>query len=135
MDSRRTLVASAAMNVPQLLRFLVVGVLNTGFSYGVYALGLYLGLRYELANLLSLVLGILFSFRTQKAWVFTGARSAHFGRFVLAWGVIYLFNIGLIRLGIGLGLDAYLAGAAALPFVVCASYLVQNHLVFRTKKP
>jgi hypothetical protein len=54
---------------------------------------------------------------------------------VIAWGVIYLFNIGLIRLGIGLGLDAYLAGAAALPFVVAASYLVQNHIVFRIKRP
>jgi putative flippase GtrA len=56
MDFPRALTASAAMNVPQLLRFLVVGVLNTGFSYGVYALGLYVGMRYELANLLSLVL-------------------------------------------------------------------------------
>jgi len=38
------------MNVPQLLRFLGVGVLNTGISYGAYALGLFAGLRYELIS-------------------------------------------------------------------------------------
>jgi putative flippase GtrA len=45
-----------------LLRFLLVGVLNTAFGYLLFALLLALGLKVPLALLLATVGGVLFNF-------------------------------------------------------------------------
>lgn len=112
-------------------RFVLVGILNTSFSYGIYAVLLFVGFGYALANFVALVMGILFSFKTQGRLVFGNPDNRLFGRFVLSWALIYLCTITLIGWIIALGLDAYSAGALALPFSVVLSYLIQKHFVFR----
>lgn len=115
-----------------IVRFLAVGTLNTAFSYAIYAGFLYLGLGYQIANLIALVLGILFSFKTQGQLVFKNTDNRLFGRFLLSWVLVYLGTITLIGRIIALGFDAYTAGALALPFSVALSYLIQKYYVFRT---
>ena len=115
----------------QFLRFLMVGMLNTGFSYGVYAALIWLGLPYVWANLGSLVLGILFSFRTQGRLVFRNAANRLFGRFVVAWSVIFVLHTGIIAGFVRVGANAYLAGALALVPVALLSFVVQKFFVFR----
>lgn len=115
-----------------IVRFLAVGTLNTAFSYAIYAGFLYLGLGYQLANLIALVLGILFSFKTQGRLVFKNTDNRLFGRFLISWVMIYLGAITLIGRIIALGFDAYTAGALALPFSIALSYLMQKYYVFRT---
>jgi putative flippase GtrA len=115
----------------QLVRFLAVGLLNTGFSYSVYAFFVWLGLSYVVANLLSLLAGIVFSFRTQGKLVFGNADARLFGKYVLVWLVIFLVNIGCIRVALGFGANAYLAGALALVPTVALSYVLQKFVVFR----
>jgi len=112
------------------LRFVIVGSVNTSFSYGVYALLLWAGLPFVWANLGSLVLGILFSFRTQGRLVFGSRDDRRFFRFVLCWGLIWVINILLIAGLIQLGFDAYWAGFLALLPVTVLSYLVQKLIVF-----
>jgi putative flippase GtrA len=112
------------------LRFVIVGSVNTSFSYGVYALLLWAGLPFILANLGSLVLGILFSFRTQGRLVFGSRDNRRFFHFVVCWGMIWVVNILLIAGLIQLGFDAYLAGLLALLPVTALSYLVQKLIVF-----
>lgn len=115
------------------MRFLLVGGVNTAFSYAIYVVALYLGVTYALANLCALLLGILFSFRTQGALVFGNRDGSLIWRFAAAWGVIYIFNIGLIGLLLRAGLDAYVAGAVALPFTSVLSYFIQKRVVFGRK--
>ena len=121
--------------LPRVVRFLTVGLINTGFSYLIYAIGLFVGLPFTFANLIACLIGIFFSFRTQGAWVFKDAHDPKFLRFVLVWISIYLVNIGLIALILDFGLDAYWAGAIALPFIVVLSYFAQRFFVFRPAKP
>lgn len=113
------------------VRFLVVGMLNTAFSYAIYAGFLFVGLSYQLANLIAVVIGILFSFKTQGYLVFKNSDNRLFGRFLISWVLIYLCTIALIGRIMTLGFDAYLAGALALPFSVTLSYLTQRYFVFR----
>lgn len=115
-------------------RYLVVGVANTAFAYGVYAAALYLGASYPVASLISLIAGILLSFRTQGKFVFRNENSRLFGRFVLSWVFAYLVNIGLIAGFLRLGFDAFTAGALALPFNVVLGFLLQRFLVFGKAK-
>lgn len=112
------------------IRFVLVGLLNTTFSYLIYALLLFLGLGYQLANFLALVVGILFSFRTQGHLVFNNPDNRLLGRFILSWTLIYLCTIALIGRVMTLGLDAYSAGALSLPFSVVLSYVAQRYFVF-----
>lgn len=115
----------------RLIRYVLVGVLNTGFGYLIYASLLFLGLGYQLANFLSLVVGILFSFKTQGHLVFNNPDNRLLGRFVIGWVLIYVCTIALIGRIIAFGFDAYSAGALALPFSVALSYPMQKYFVFR----
>ena len=115
----------------QAIRFILVGLLNTTFSYLIYAALLFVGLGYQLANLLALVVGILFSFKTMGHLVFRNSSNRLLGRFVLSWAAIYVCVIFLIGRIMTLGFDAYAAGAIALPFSVALSYLSQRYFVFR----
>ena len=114
----------------EFVRFLLVGLLNTGFSYAVYVLFLYLGLTYVLANLMALLLGIMFSFRSQSALVFRRRNPRLMVRFAACWLMIFGLNIGVITLLMRTGFDAYVAGALALLPMTLISYFVQRLLVF-----
>lgn len=117
----------------QLLRFLAVGTLNTGFSFGVYSSLIYLGWDFRLANFLALVIGVLFSFKTQSVLVFFNSDNRLLWRFIIGWAVIYFATIELIGYFISLGLDAYSAGALAVPFSAMLSYLIQKRFVFYSR--
>jgi putative flippase GtrA len=112
------------------VRFVLVGVLNTAFAYGMYAALLWLGLPYALANLGSLVLGIAFSFVTQGRLVFGNRDNRLLPRFAACWVILYFVNVGLIALLIRFGMDAYSAGALALLPMAISSFFVQRYVVF-----
>lgn len=118
----------------QFIRFLMVGMVNTIFSYGVYALLLFLGIEYKVANFGALFAGIIFSFKTQGRFVFNNADYKSFFRFTCCMMIIYLLNIFIIGKLISVGFDAYQAGAVALIPVTLVSYFAQKLIVFRQRK-
>ncbi len=115
----------------RFMRYLAVGLANTAFSYGIYALGIALGLAYFVANLVALVCGICGGFQAHKRLVFKMASRYSFVYFVAVWAVLYLFNITLIGWLMARGFNAYMAGALALPPTTVLSYGMQRLLVFR----
>lgn len=117
--------------VMQFIRFGLIGAVNTSISYGIYALLLYMGLNYALANLGSLILGIGVSFFSQGRFVFGNASIDRLPHFILLWGSLYLVNIGLIALFMRFGINAYLGGALALVPITLLSFVCQRYLVFR----
>lgn len=118
----------------QVVRFFIVGCINTAFSYSIYATLLYIGMPFVVANFGALLLGILFSFRTQGRFVFNNRATRLIFRFVACWGVIFLINIAFIAMLIRAGLNAYWGGALALVPVTLLSYFVQRFLVFNTSR-
>jgi putative flippase GtrA len=118
-----------------LVRYVVVGVGNTAFSYGVYAAALAAGASFPVASLISLLAGIALSFKTQGRFVFRNASNALFGRFLLSWALIYALNVGVIAVFVRLGFSAFVAGALALPFNVAFGFVLQKLFVFAPGKP
>jgi putative flippase GtrA len=114
-------------------RFMIVGMINTAFSYGLYAFFVFMGLRIPMASLAALLLGILFSFSTQGTLVFRNATRLTFIKFVAAWLAIYLVNLGIIEGFMQMGLNAYQSGALATLPVTALSYLILNFIVFRAR--
>lgn len=118
----------------QVIRYGYVGVINTAFSYGVYALVVFIGLGYEIASLVSIIIGIMFSFITQGVVVFKGISFSAFARYVLVWCFLYFVNIGLIGLLQNIPLDLYQAGAVATVPIVLMGYFCMKYFVFRPAK-
>lgn len=114
----------------RFLRFVLVGLLNTGFSYSLYTLMVWLGFHFAAANLCATLAGIAFSFCTQGMLVFGSYDWRLLGRFVPVWIGIYGINVALIALLVGAGFSAYSAGAMALPPTVLLSFLLQKRFVF-----
>lgn len=112
------------------MRFIVTGIVNTAFAFGCYALFLKLGLSYQIANLLALIIGIVFSFKMHARFVFREKDNRLIGRFALSWIFIYFLNIFTISQLLHIVSDAYLAGALAIPVSVIASFLLQKRFVF-----
>lgn len=76
----------------RVARFIAVGVLNTAFGYGVFAAAYALGAHYSLATFLSVVLGVLFNFKSFERLVFSDRQSGKFLRFLSVYAVIYAAN-------------------------------------------
>ena len=115
----------------RFFRFLLIGGINTAFSYGLYAFLVFLGINYAIASLMALIVGILFSFKTQATFVFNNSDNRLLGRFIICWVLIYIGNIAFIKAMLMLGLDVYVAGALAIPPITILSYLMQKFIVFR----
>ena len=122
--------------VGQIKRFVVAGLFNTGFSYAIYAVGLWFGLPYPVANFAALIGGVLMGFVTQGRFVFRRFETRRFPLFVLTWLLLWGLNLLLITMFLPiLNGNAYLAGAGAMVVVVALSFIIQKYLVFADRSP
>jgi len=113
-----------------MFRFVFVGAASTAVSYGVYALLVFAGLNYAVANLGGLVAGVLFSFKVQGAIVFGNSDNRLVWRFAACWLAIYVVNVSLIGEFIALGIDKFVAGLLPIPWTAALSYFTQRFVVF-----
>ena len=114
-----------------LVRFIAVGVLNTAFSYLLYA-GLVLShIDYRLALTICSAVTIVWNFNTTGRLVFGNRRQALIFKFVIGYGGIYLINLGLLVLLARLGIGELARQALALPVVVVCSFAMNRGWVFR----
>jgi putative flippase GtrA len=66
----------------QFLRFLLVGILNTIFGFSIFALFVQLGLDDKSAVLFSMILGVLFNFKSTELLVFSNRNNKLILRFI-----------------------------------------------------
>jgi acetyltransferase-like isoleucine patch superfamily enzyme len=114
----------------QLAKYAIIGTGNTAFSYSIYAAGIYIGLNYKTASLVGLLIGILFSFKTQGIFVFKNSDNNLIFKFIANWIILYLCMILFIKAFIDLGFSQYLAGIISLVPSTLLSFLSQKYFVF-----
>jgi putative flippase GtrA len=115
---------------PEFLRFLAVGVLNTLFGYGLFALLSWIGLPYPVAIGLATVIGVAFNFQSTGRLVFGQAPLSRFARFVGVYAFLYLLNVAAVALLLHQGLNVYLANASAVVPLAMLAFLLQRRFVF-----
>lgn len=114
------------------LRFVAVGMLNTAFGYGVYAVFILLELPRPAALAIATVMGVLFNFKTTGRIVFGSRDNRLLLRFVLVYAVMYGLNTGLLELLCRkVGLGSLVGQAIVLPVVVMVTFLAMKTFVFR----
>jgi putative flippase GtrA len=120
----------SGVQATSFVRFLVVGVLNTVFGYGFFALLIWAGLWYPAAAAASTVGGIVFNFNTTGRLVFGNRDSSVFWRFVGVYALTYVVGVGLMKAGLLLGVPVLVTAAGlALPMAGLA-FVLQRSFVF-----
>ena len=118
----------------QPIRFLFVGGLNTIVGYGIYALLIYIGVNYLIANTISTIIGIAHSYLWNRFFTFKSKNKAlkEITKFISVYAVSYL--IGMCTLFIfkdKLNISAYIAGLINLVITTLISYFGHKYISFR----
>jgi putative flippase GtrA len=119
------------------IRFLLVGVLNTAFSYLLYASLILIGLKYLMAFSISYVAGVLFNFQTIGRLVFKNKNNKLLFRFVGVYVVIYLLNAEGLRIADALNINIeyktkmLIASAILVVPMAMVSFVLNKLFVFR----
>lgn len=118
---------------PKFIKFLITGVLNTIFGYSVYAALIYINLPYYVALFIATVSGIIFNYFSFGSIVFHTKNAWHiFGKFVMAYAVIYIVNALFLNvLTNSLHLNPYIGQAICIPLNVLASWLLMSFWVYK----
>ncbi len=113
------------------IKFLFVGVLNTLFGYGVFALFNFAGFHYSISTLLATVLGVLFNFKTTGCIVFKNGDNRLIIRFVMVYLFSYFLTIFALSLFDKFQLhNMYINYAILLPLNAILSYVLMKKFVF-----
>lgn len=108
----------------RFIRFLAVGVVNTGFGYAVYAALIFLGLAPQPALALAFAIGILWNYMTHARLVFGTAGLRKILPYAGAYAAIYAINAVALGRALRAGLSPLLAqGLLVLP-MACLSFIL-----------
>lgn len=118
---------------PQIIKFLGVGVLNTVFGYAIYAMLIFVNVPYLIALLAATVVGVIFNYFSFGRMVFHGYGGWFvFGKFVIAYAVIYGANAALLRaLTSDFLLSPYVGQVICIPLSVLLSWLLMTYWVYK----
>jgi putative flippase GtrA len=115
----------------QIIRFLLIGSVNTIFYYSIYCLFIYIGLDYRLCVFFATLIGIFFSFMTFGKYVFNNSDKKLIYKFIFVYMVLYFLNIFLIsRFQVYLD-NYYLSGFLSAFFCTCISFFINKLYVFK----
>jgi len=124
--------AMAPGRLGEVIRFGVAGMANTAFGFGAYSVLVLLGVPVSAALFVATVAGVFFNFVTFGAFAFRRLDARRLPRFLLAYGLIYVFNLALLEaLRAATGLGPIAAQLACLVVVAPAAYLVLRARVFQ----
>lgn len=113
----------------ELWRYYQVGIANTAFGLGVYALLVRLGLNMYLAQFLAHGLGVAFNYLTYSRHVFRDANPAKL-RFLLSYMGNYLVGLATLATIALVVKSPYVAGILAAGLVSIINYFALKRFVF-----
>jgi putative flippase GtrA len=115
----------------QIIRFLLIGSVNTIFYYSIYCLLIYIGFDYRLSVFLATIFYFLFGFKTLGKYVFNNSDKKLIYKFIFFYIVLYFLNIFLIsRFEIYFD-NYYLSGFLSTFFCTCISFFINKFYVFK----
>lgn len=111
-------------------RFLVVGLLNTLFGYGVFCLALAASNQAVFAAAVSTVLGVLFNFRTIGGLVFGSSDLRLIERFTGVYVLLFLLDACALEIAQRCGIASVVAQAGLVAPLAGLSFILNRAFVF-----
>lgn len=124
--------------IKQAIKYGIVGVANTLITaLVIWVMMKLFGCSSVLSNAVGYAAGVINSFFLNKQWTFK-AKGNWIGsalRFALAFGVCYLFQLGvLLYLNRTLTIDPYYNQLIAMAFYTVANFLMNKYFTFKENK-
>lgn len=113
------------------VKFILVGILNTVFGYGAFALLMYTGLHYSAAVVLSTIAGILFNFKTTGVLVFKNKDNSLIFKFIAVYTLVCITGIIILRLAQIAHINLYFAGLVSTGICAVTAFLLNKNWVFK----
>jgi putative flippase GtrA len=131
------LIAEQSLVVKQMVKFGLVGVLNTGIHYATfYVLFAFFGVHYLYASVIGYLAGLINSYFLNRGWTFqAGAKkkSLEFTQFVLVNLIALGVNLAVLELFVGFGgIRPEVAQIFAILFSLTANFLGNKFWTFRS---
>ncbi len=115
-----------------IVRFVIIGAVNTAFAYGLYALFIFLGMYDYVAVFCSTLIGIFFSFKTFGAFVFENTNNRRIFRFFAVYILGYFLNVLILRLFcFYVWNNLYIAGLVSSLCVALFSFVANKRWVYK----
>jgi putative flippase GtrA len=115
----------------RLVRFLVVGGVNTVFGYSIFAVVYLLSDSHIAALIVSVLIGVTFNFFSIGAVVFRNLAGKRFVLFCLNYAVAFSANYLMLEALVATGMDPLVAQMICLPAFIAISYGLNARFVFR----
>lgn len=119
----------------QRVRFLIVGAINTAVGYGSFALFIFIGGHYLVANVIATVIGVTVSYFLNKYFTFKQYRKsyAEIIRFVSVYFFSFMLGNLLLYIMVDIiSISPYLAGAINLISSTLISWFGHKHFSFNS---
>jgi putative flippase GtrA len=115
----------------QIIKYIVVGLINTLFNYSLYALLITLGFNYFMASLFATSIGIIFSYTTFGKIVFNNISQEGLYKFIFVYGIVFILQVFLIKEFISIGYSDYMAGLYAISISALISFVFNKFFVYK----
>ena len=118
---------------PRIFKFLCVGVLNTVFGYTLYVILIFFNVPCLTALFVATVGGAIFNYFSFGRIVFHSSGGLFvFGKFILAYGIVYAANAGLLKaLTKDFLFSPYVGQGICIPLSVLLIWLLMNYWVYK----
>ncbi len=130
MNSTDTL---GGWRIQHIVKFIGVGLINTVVGYAIYVTLIIFNVPYLAALLTATVAGVTFNYFSIGRLVFKSRGGLGiFGKFVAAYGAVYLVNAVGLEVSIKyFQLGPFLGQALCIPPSVMLSWLLMNYWVYK----
>jgi putative flippase GtrA len=131
IDRRRTRLLE---EVRRAVKYGMVGVMNVGIDFALYAILVSLGVWYPIAKTLSLTVATGNGYTLNRLWTFRAGphQLGVLARYVGVQAACLVLNVAVLALLVEVaGLHAVAAQALAVPFIAACAFLGQRTWTFR----
>jgi len=115
----------------RLVRFLVVGGVNTVFGYSIFAVTYLLSDSHVAALIVSVLIGVTFNFFSIGGVVFRNLAGRRFVLFCLNYAVAFAANYLMLEALVAAGMSPLAGQVICLPVFIAISYGLNARFVFR----
>lgn len=117
----------------KILKFLILGGLNTFFAYSILVFFLYIDFHYTIATLIAAIISIFSGYILNKYLVFNSNKSKNIFLYYIYWFVMYNINILIqfILLDYFISKNLYLNSLVSTLLVTILNFFINKNYFFK----
>lgn len=127
--TRNSALSPDAATVRRFIRFVIVGVVNTAFGYGLYALLVLSTAPPQIALFLSFFIGVLWNYFTTARFVFEVSGFGRLPAYAACYIFVYMLNAGSLHVAIDSGVAPLIAQAVLTPVAAVLTFVLVSFVM------